>query len=363
MANDPLIFTYNAMSKRPFIFVPLFAFSKSRETLHAAELEDPSRAWGPESLMKNHIIALVTLAFAISELGGLGSLAQAAPHGIYPTRQNRELFKMLGITAAAPSAAAADAGKVVYYGGPVIANAKIYTVMWGAAVDATTQKQIGGFYTNVVNSSYMDWLKEYNTTGKAVDGRAGTNQTIGRGSYKGQLSIKPANTATNLDDKDIQAEIAHQIDIGALPKPDDNTLFMTYFPPGFTLTIDGQGSCSAFCAYHEGFKSEKYGNVFYGVMPDLGGACSFGCGPEQSNFDNLTSVSSHEMIEAITDPYPTPGNTPAFPQAWNTSDGNEIGDLCADNNTKLSTQGLTYTVQEEFDNVAGACTPGPFQSP
>ena len=42
---------------------------------------------------------------------------------------------------------------------------------------------------------------------------------------------------------------------------------------------------------------------------------------------------------------------------------NEIGDLCADNNTQLTTQGLTYTLQQEFDNVAGACTPGPFQSP
>jgi hypothetical protein len=289
------------------------------------------------------------------------SAAQAAPHGILRTHQQNELLKKLGLVASLRDST--TTAKVAYYGGPVISNAKVYTVMWSNAVDATTQKQIGAFFNSAVNSTYMDWLKEYNTNVTAVDGRAGTNQKIGRGKYLGQFTINPANKNTTLDDKDIQAELDHQIDIGALPAPDDNTLFMTYFPPNFSITIDNMGSCSAFCAYHEGFKSAKHGNVFYGVMPDLGGACSFGCGPEASMFDNLTSVSSHELIEAVTDPFPTPGNTPAFPQAWNTTDGNEIGDLCADNNTQLTTQGLTYVLQQEFDNAANACAPGPYQSP
>jgi hypothetical protein len=166
-----------------------------------------------------------------------------------------------------------------------------------------------------------------------------------------------------LDDKDIQAELDAQIDAGKLAKADGDTLYMIYFPPGISITIEGSASCQAFCAYHEGFKSQKYGNVFYGVMPDLGGACSFGCGGAGTRFDTLTSVSSHELIEAVTDPFPTPGNSPAYPQAWNTTDGNEVGDLCAGNDTTLSTQGLTYNLQQEFDNATHACAPGPYHSP
>ena len=82
-------------------------------------------------------------------------------------------------------------------------------------------------------------------------------------------------------------------------------------------------------AIHEGFTSKTLGNIFYGVMPDLGGACSFGCGFHMNQFDSASIISAHEMIEAVTDPFPTPGSNPAYPQAWNTTDGSEIGDVCA----------------------------------
>ena len=288
------------------------------------------------------------------------SLAQAAPHGIYPTRSQRALEQIFSFKMA--SSTKDGAQKLEYYGGPVLANVKVYSVMWGASVDATTQKQIGDFFSNTVNSSYMDWLKEYNTSVTGINGHAGTNQTIGRGSFAGQITITPTNTATNLDDAAIQTELDQQVTKGVLPKPDANTLFMTYFPAGITITIDGQASCQAFCAYHEGFTSQTNGNIFYGVMPDQGGACALGCGFGAA-FDNLTAVSSHEMIEATTDPFPTPATSPAFPQAWNTTDGNEIGDLCVGTSTQLTTQGLSYNLQQEFDNASAACAAGPYQSP
>ena len=299
--------------------------------------------------MRQQISFLIVAALALS------GIANAGPHGIYPTRQQRELNHVLSVPRVPP--------KLLYYGGPVLANVKTYSIMWGGSVDSTTQKQIGGFLSATVNSTYMDWLKEYNTTIKSVDGRQGTNQKLGRGTYVKQITITPANTSVKLDDKDIQAEIEKQIDSGALPKPDGNTLFMIYFPPGISITIDTMASCMAFCAYHEGFVSQKYGNIFYGVMPDQGGACSLGCGFSPTPFDSLTEVSSHELIEATTDPFPTPKDKPAYPQAWNTTDGNEIGDLCAGNATNLTTQGLTYTLQAEFDNTTGKCTTASYKSP
>jgi len=293
-------------------------------------------------------------------LFALTSTAFAAPHGIYRAHQDLELESILRATAKPASDAP---GSVKYYGGPVISHAKVYVVIWGSSVDATIQKQIGDYFKSVTDSTYFDWMTQYNTNVKAVDGRDGTGQTIGRGTFAGLYVIKPSHTGTKIDDKDIQAELESQIAAGKLPKNDSDSLYMNYFPPGVTITIEGMTSCQEFCAYHEGFTSQTQGNIFYGVMPDLGGMCLFGCGFYPNRFDAVTVVSSHELIEAVTDPFPTPADKPAFPQAWNTTDGSEIGDLCAFSNVTLTTKGLTYTIQGEYDNVAGACTKGPYQSP
>jgi hypothetical protein len=171
------------------------------------------------------------------------------------------------------------------------------------------------------------------------------------------MTITPINTSSSLSDADVQAELEAQIAAGHLPKPDDNTLYMTYFPAGISISIGSDASCQTFCAYHEGFKSAKLGqNVYYGVMP----VCGFGCGFGGSTFDSLTIVSSHECTEAVTDPFPTPGSSPAYPQAWNDSGGQEIGDLCAQGNSTVTGHGITSAVQWEYDNSIGGCAQGPW---
>src|SRR5579884_4239123 len=123
----------------------------------------------------------------------------------------------------------------------------------------------------------------------------------------------------------IQKELDAQITSGKLPPTYKNTLYMNYFPAGVSISIATEKSCETFCAYHEGFNSSRSGQpVYYGVMPVCGG---WGCGMG-SAFDTLTAVSSHETIEAVTDPFPTPGDKPAYPQAWNTTGGEEIADVC-----------------------------------
>jgi hypothetical protein len=71
--------------------------------------------------------------------------------------------------------------------------------------------------------------------------------------------------------------------------------------------------------------------------------------------DAVTDVASHEITEAITDP---------FLNAWFDSSANEIGDLCAYNyGTNTWDGGLAneqwngnfYEVQQQFDNHAGGC--------
>jgi hypothetical protein len=253
--------------------------------------------------------------------------------------------------------AANAAGALKYYGGPVIPNAKVTVVIWGNNVQKDIIATTPDFFNSLTKSDMMDWMDQYNTAGKGLDGRDGTNQHIGKGSYTGLVTIQPTKTSGTIDDTEIQAELQRQIDGGKLSKPDDSTLFMVYFPPGMTITIEGMQSCSQFCAYH-GFNGAPTpsNHFYYGVMPDLGGACSFGCGFHQ-HLDNVTSISTHEFCEAVTDPFPTPGSTPAYPQAWNDTQGSEIGDLCADSmNSLTGANGKSYSVQSEYDNTMSSCS-------
>jgi hypothetical protein len=244
------------------------------------------------------------------------------------------------------------AATVLYYGGQVFSTVKVISVMWGSKVNSQVVSGIGGFYTAATNSTWFDIMAQYATDLTGVDGHKGTNQTIGRGSYAGQVVITPHNTRKTLTDKQVQAELLYQIKAGKLPVPDANTLYMTYFPPGITIKLGNAVSCSSFGAYHEGFSNAQYPGVFYGVMPD----CGF-------TFTDFTVVSSHELAEATTDNFPTPGSHPKFPQAWNTSDGYEIGDLCEGNDGSLAAGKTTYAVQQIFSNKTNACSTGNYTSP
>jgi hypothetical protein len=138
---------------------------------------------------------------------------------------------------------------------------------------------------------------------------------------------------------------------------------MIHFPAGITLLTGGEASCDAWCGDHEGVQTEKYGNIYYAMMPDLGGNCQFGCDFAGSSFDSLTVIASHEMIEAVTDPLcPNLNDNPAFPAGWMAQDQNEIGDLCTGGTASLTTNKTTYTVQTEWDESISGCKGGTFNS-
>ena len=109
----------------------------------------------------------------------------------------------------------------------------------------------------------MDWLTEYNTSVKAVDGRDGTNQVLGQGEATPSILIQPILTSKKITDVEIQKEIEMQIDAGNLPRPDSNTLYMIHFPQDVQISIERMFSCFSFGGYHNGVKNAKYGDTFY----------------------------------------------------------------------------------------------------
>src|SRR5207248_2040852 len=123
-------------------------------------------------------------------------------------------------------------------------------VNWTSAVDSSQQARMPGLFTAVTNSAYMDWLYEYDTAGRDA---GGSNQFIGRGSYKSMITIAPSVTATTVTENQIGAELAAQIAAATLPAPslDDggnvNTLYVFAFPPGYTIMQASNRSCVQFC--------------------------------------------------------------------------------------------------------------------
>jgi hypothetical protein len=243
-------------------------------------------------------------------------------------------------------------GDMEYFGGSVFSNVKVVSVIWGSSVNAQTVSGMPGFLAAIVNSTYVDQLSIYDTDLKGLHHK-GTNQTINRGTFVSQVQITPKNQGTQLTDKMVQKELEYQIKNGNLPMNDLNTLYMIYFPKDVSINLDGSLSCQAFGAYH--FATSKKvtpSNIFYGVMPDCG-----------YSFNDHTIISSHEFAEATTDNIPTPGSNPKYPQAWNTSDGYEIGDLCEGTQGTLTAGKTVYYVQELYLNNIAACGTANFTSP
>src|SRR5215831_2466139 len=268
----------------------------------------------------------------------------------------------------APVGLAAPAGAhLTYFGGPVISNVHVVQVLYGsgsynAQVAGTTSPTMGNFYSDITSSGYITLLSQYNTPASG-----GTNQTIGNGTFDGLFQIVPsaANNGSTIDDTQIQAELLAQINAGHLPAPvldaagNVNTLYMIFFPPGKTITQGGSSSCvgGGFCAYHGTTSNTLNSNhVLYGVMPDMqaGSGCSTGCG-SSSVFGNYTSVTSHELAEAITDADVGIATTFAAPLAWYDQTNGEIGDICNAQQGSYVANGTTYTIQLEFSNSANNC--------
>ena len=277
-----------------------------------------------------------------------------------------------------------------YYGGPILSNPDVVVVYWGSTVSnvvkcggGTDSKGncigVSRFFSATADSTFVDMLQQYNTNVNAnagsKSGSPGTGQVAGRGTVHlgSPFVITPhaANSGSPITDANIQNEIQAQITAGTIPAPatdstgNVNTLYFVYFPPGLVISDPGFGSCVTYCAYHSTFALNAK-DIPYGVIPDFspGSGCDLGCGAG-SQWQNVTSASSHEFAEAITDEAVGIGNFVDYPLAWYDINNGEIGDPCNQNTDTLKSDSISYTVQQEFsqrayaaNHSAGCVSPG-----
>jgi hypothetical protein len=229
-------------------------------------------------------------------------------------------------TIAAPAAV-----QLTYRNGPLLSAAEVFTIFWGRAWTQAPQKAIVGqvnqFFDVILTSALIDQLAEYGVS----------NYPITHGTRTGTITITTPALRTSVTDTAIQQMLQQQIAAKkGVPKPTANRLYFVYLPPGVRVVMGGSASCQAFCGYHNAAGAK----TFYAVMPYPG--CT-GCMGGLATFDALTSTSSHELCEAITDPIPG--------QGWYDDTNGEVGDICAWQTKKIG----DYTVQLEWSNQADRC--------
>jgi len=247
--------------------------------------------------------------------------------------------------AGAEIVAPAAAPQLTYRNGPLMASVEVFTIFWGAAWNSAPQSammpELNNFFDFILTSSLIDQLAEYNVAKYKIAHSKRTGTTV-LTDLPGSTNRRPGSPSlpalgTSVHDSAIQKMLQDEIAAGgAFPKASANTLYFIYFPPGVKVVQGGAGSCTSFCGYH----NDVDGKIFYAAMPYPG--CS-GCIGSLQPIDALTSTSSHELCEAITDPIPGEG--------WYDDTNGEIGDICAWQTKKIG----SYTVQLEWSNKANKC--------
>ena len=254
----------------------------------------------------------------------------------FPTR--KEASSRFHTTTSQPHPSARS---LVYGGGPIQPNSKVYVVFWGKLWSTTGDPDHVAAYLK----SFLGGLNgsQWTSTMTQYYGPAGTyinNDTAFAGSY--------VDTAHQPRLHPTDAQIAAEAKIAAAHFKDYsvNASYVVAMPHGHNPSAFGV----QYCAYHNAESSTggviAFTNLPY--MPDAGQNCGAGSVNSPGTDDGVSIVEGHEQAETETDPQPTSG-------WYNTSYG-EIGDECAWQNlqnTQFSTG--TFPTQPLWSNSNNAC--------
>lgn len=154
----------------------------------------------------------------------------------------------------------------------------------------------------------------------------------------------PEDGPLKISDEQIQKWLAKQIQNGTVEAPTPNSLYVIFYPPSTVIGDGGDRSCYGFGGYHNELTAGA-SKTAYAVIPRCG------------NFERITSTTTHELVEAATDPYVRSDPayyTPADADLpWSYVAGGENADLCTFiQGSQITFGDYPYTVQRSFSNKA-----------
>lgn len=172
-----------------------------------------------------------------------------------------------------PSAVGGGTGQVIYRGGPFFATSKVHLIFWGnawATQSNPSQAQIISGAQNICTGTYFTGLSQY----------GGITKTVYNGSINSTSTPVDSGTALIND-------LVRLINAKLVPDPATNpgTFYMYVYPSSFHGLDGGQAT-----AYHNWFTLTAGVNVAYGAT-------------ETETIDDATIGISHEIVEAVTNPF------------------------------------------------------------
>jgi hypothetical protein len=313
-----------------------------------------------------------------------------------------------GLTAQQAGARAAD-GNMSYQNGKVILHNTTRVVWWDAGVGFASGANDQGLYEQraedflrgLEGSDYYHILSQYyETTNARPDG---PREYIGPYSEFGgsvQDFSKPAADGNKISFATIKQEVKDQLQAnGWTPGP--STIVILFAPFGY-LACGVDGTCSApssnFCGFHDyvtttdssGAEVDTPFVVIPAPSNDLAGCAAHHTWPNGTKNDLYVqpgpayagdysiSAMSHELFEAITDPFPGTSAGAGLGPGWYAGGvAGEIGDLCAndtfvpfwqlkgnqgppgtdnqDQDATVILDGQPFVAQKEWSNSDGGC--------
>ncbi len=190
---------------------------------------------------------------------------------------------------------------VTYHGGALLTHVEAQPVFMGSdwGTDSSlvsTAAALNTYVGYLVNSNYMDMLTN-----------AGYN--VGRGSATAGATLKLTldKATTGLSDAQIHTNLQNAISAGQVAAPNAQRLYVVYVEPGVIVKLGASSSRTTFLGYHGAFAGHTAGgqpaDIRYDVLPYPGSPNPTPSSQGFSSaFDELTSVTSHEVAEAVTDP-------------------------------------------------------------
>lgn len=250
----------------------------------------------------------------------------------FPTRQDARRIQ---------SAVPPPQSNLLYNGGSIQPNPKIYVIYWGSVWNSTgdpdgVRALLNSFYSGWNGASWPSTMTQYY-------GPSGTNinddTTLGN-TWVDTGSSPPTHPGNTAVANEAKRGAAHFKDFSI------NASYVVALPHGHDPSPFGV----QWCAWHSD-ESATGGIIQYTdlpYMPDAGFSCGEGSVNNPGVDDGVTIVGGHEQAETETDPRPCSG--------WCDSSGNEIGDKCAWQNLQNTafTNG-TYPTQPLWSNKNGGC--------
>jgi hypothetical protein len=230
-------------------------------------------------------------------------------------------------------------------GGPVMAHPALVPILFAGDPDADALTQFSQW---IVGSRWLTAV--------------GSEYGVGSGSVLGVVRRSDAAPTAITDAQIVDLVFAGLAD-GSLPRPAGgdlrDALYMLQFPRQTVISAGSSMSCIDFGGYHASARRNGL-EVAYAVIATCPGFVD-----GESDLRNRELVSSHELIEAATDPLPD--NHPGFQLTDPVSPwlalGAEVADLCTRGDDTATWKESGFVAQRSWSNAAAAagkdpCVPG-----